>query len=61
MNFCYLTVRDVARMLGVSKATVWAWSRIGRLPQPVKLAPTVTRWRSDEIEAALEKMERRAA
>ena len=57
----YLKVKELAQRLGVSRSTIWEWSRTGKLPKPVKLGDAVTRWRSDEIEAALEKLEQRAA
>ena len=57
----YLKVKELAQRLGVSRSTIWEWSRTGKLPKPVKLGDAVTRWRSDEVEAALEKLEKRAA
>ncbi len=57
----YLKVKDLSARLGVSRSTIWEWSRVGKLPKPVKLGEAVTRWRSDEVDEALAKLERRAA
>lgn len=43
---CY----DVAHALGIGVSTVWAWSKEGRLPQPIKLGAKTTRWKVSEIE-----------
>jgi prophage regulatory protein len=29
--------------------TLWAWSRDGRFPAPVKLSPTMTAWRNADV------------
>lgn len=47
----YFTDTQLAGRFGVSRQTVWRWARAGRMPQPVKLSPGFTRWRSDAIEA----------
>jgi len=47
MNF--LRVNDVADKLQVSRATVWAWSKAGKFPKPVKLGAGVTRWSEQDI------------
>jgi predicted DNA-binding transcriptional regulator AlpA len=41
--------RRVARYLGVSPSSVWAWSRDGRLPAGMKLSPTVVRWSANSV------------
>lgn len=30
-------------------STLWAWSRDGRFPAPVKLSPTITAWRNSDV------------
>ena len=30
-------------------STLWAWSRDGRFPAPVKLSPTMTAWRNADV------------
>ena len=47
----YLTVKQLSTKFRVHAATVWRWTSTGRLPQPVRVAPGTTRWRSDEVAA----------
>jgi predicted DNA-binding transcriptional regulator AlpA len=46
----------VCVLFGISKATVWRWSKDGRLPKPRKLSPGVTRWNVGEIRAVLKSL-----
>lgn len=50
-----LTDRDVAKLLGISRMTVWRWTKAGRLPQPRKLGAHTTRWDSLEVMEAIHK------
>lgn len=43
-----------AELLGISRATVWRRVADGTLPRPLKLGGA-TRWRRDELLAALDK------
>lgn len=36
----------------VSRITIWAWAKSGRLPQPKKLGPNTTRWDFEAIQQA---------
>lgn len=47
----YMRDTEIAEMYGISRITVWRWSRSGLLPQPVRLGPGTTRWRLSDIEA----------
>ena len=40
---------EVARLLGISKRTLWRLLSAGKLPAPVRLGSNV-RWRLDEVE-----------
>lgn len=40
--------------LPFGSSTLWAWSRDGRFPAPVKLSPTMTAWRNSEVLSWLE-------
>ena len=42
--------KELAAMLGISRATVWNWTKAGKLPAPVKLGPRVTAWKRADIE-----------
>ena len=35
--------------LPFGSSTLWAWSRSGRFPAPVKLSPTMTAWRNADV------------
>jgi len=37
----YLKVREISQRFGVSKDTVYAWARTGRIPGVVRIAGTV--------------------
>jgi predicted DNA-binding transcriptional regulator AlpA len=47
----YLRALELAHMLGVSRATIRRWERLGHLPRGVRLSPGVVAWRTDVIEA----------
>jgi len=38
-------------LIPVSRSTWWAGVKSGRFPQPVKLGPRITAWRSEDIQA----------
>ncbi len=44
-----LTDRAVGSLLGLSRSSVWEWTRKGKLPRPIKLG-SCTRWRREDIE-----------
>jgi excisionase family DNA binding protein len=48
-----LTPDDLARLLGVTKGTVYGWARSGRLP-PGRLHGKFRRWTPGEIRRYLE-------
>ncbi len=55
-----LTSADIMRMFKVARSTLWYWVRRGVLPQPIRFSPTCIRWRRDEVEAALQKLQDKA-
>lgn len=38
----------------VSKSTWWAGVKTGRFPEPIKLGPSITAWRAQDIRALYE-------
>lgn len=46
----YLSDRTLAKRYDVSRSTIWRWSAEGRLPQPVKIHGTATRWKLSDLE-----------
>ena len=57
-----LRVNDTARVMGVSRATIWNWanpkSRHYRpdFPKPIKISANITGWLSSEIAEYLDKL-----
>lgn len=49
-----ISAEDLARMLGVSKRTLWRLLSAQRMPRPVRLGGS-TRWRLDVIRAWIER------
>lgn len=39
-----LRVRDLTKLLGVSRVTIWSWRRAGHFPEPIQLGPNVVAW-----------------
>ena len=40
---------ELARMLSVSKPTIWRWLSEGRLLEPIRLTAQCLRWRRDAV------------
>lgn len=49
----HVKVQTVAKLIGVSRATVWRMVQRGQLPAPKKLSNRATRWNVGELRAAL--------
>ena len=47
----FLRDTEAAVRYGVSRPTIWRWTRNGKFPKPVKLGAGSTRWRSSDLEA----------
>lgn len=45
-----MRVREVAKRLGCSVSTVWAWVKKGYLPKPRKVGTKFSYWLRSEIE-----------
>lgn len=45
-----LTVEDLAKLLKVSKRTVWRWCKNGRIPAPLRYSKISIRWRASDIQ-----------
>ena len=42
--------KEVERLTGLSRSTIYAWMRQGRFPQSVRLGPRTVRWDFDEVQ-----------
>ncbi|TVQ53327.1 MAG: DNA-binding protein [Phycisphaerales bacterium] len=49
-----LSDRQVCRLLGIGRRTVWTWSRTGDLPAPVQLG-RLQRWRLSDLERHIQR------
>lgn len=52
-----LSDRELARLLGVSRASVWRWTARKLLPAPVTIGERTRRWRQADIERFLSERE----
>jgi len=53
-NHQWVSDRTIARRYEISRSTVWAWAREGKLPKPAKLSANITRWDNAEVEKSME-------
>ncbi|MBU6995848.1 helix-turn-helix transcriptional regulator [Ferrovum myxofaciens] len=44
-----IRLKALTQLCGISPATVWRWSKDGRLPKPRKVGSSVTVWNAGEI------------
>jgi predicted DNA-binding transcriptional regulator AlpA len=44
-----LTVKEVMRIVNISRSTWWRGVKEGRYPQPIRLGTRTTRWSEEEI------------
>lgn len=49
MELQVLRVRDVAKKMGISKATLYRWIDAGEFPKPLRLGPRSVGWWSDDV------------
>ena len=45
----YITIKEVAELLRVCRASIYSWAKAGLFPQPIKFG-TASRWSLQEIE-----------
>lgn len=45
----WLTDHDMAVRYSVSRATIWRWTRDGKIPKPHRLTKGTTRWNALEV------------
>jgi predicted DNA-binding transcriptional regulator AlpA len=51
----FVRVRDILKVVPVSKSTWWSGVRAGRYPQPTRaLGARITAWRVEDIRALIE-------
>lgn len=60
-EFCklgFLRIKQVLRLIPISKSNWWAGVKSGRYPQPTKLGERVTVWRAADIFGMIENAEK---
>lgn len=55
MDIKVYRIKELIKLLGVSKETIYFWIRKNRFPKPVKLSPRVSVWFKNDIEKWLNK------
>lgn len=44
-----IDIKEVQNLLGVGPSSIYAWTREGKLPAPIKLGSRCTRWKASAI------------
>lgn len=50
-----LRLRQVLKLVPVSRSTWWSGVKTGRFPQPIKLGPRTTAWRASDVLSLIER------
>ena len=53
-DFALVSIREVEKLLGISRSAWLAGVKAGHYPQPVKLTPRTVRWRIKDIRQLIE-------
>ena len=48
-------------IIGVGQTTIYEWVKQGRFPAPIKLSPTVSVWRVEDIRAWMDEQSQKGA
>lgn len=46
----FLSDKQIAERIGVTRQTIWRWVSRGDFPAPIKLGPSVTRWKASAVD-----------
>lgn len=50
----FMRIKEVVKVVSVSKSTIWLWVKEKKFPEPIKLSPRCTVWRSEAVEAFMD-------
>jgi prophage regulatory protein len=50
-----VSVKQAGQMIDTHPTTIWRWVKMGLFPKPLKIGPSCTRWRLEDLEAWIEK------
>lgn len=56
-----LRIEELMARLSISRSSVWEGCRAGRLPQPIKIGPRTTVWKSEEVDAFIDSLGKQEA
>lgn len=56
-----LRIEELMARLSISRSAVWEGCRAGRLPQPIKIGPRTTVWKSEEVDAFIDSLGKQEA
>lgn len=56
-----LRIKEVLARLSISRSSFLEGCRTGRFPQPIKIGPRTTVWKSEEIDAFIENLGKQGA
>jgi len=59
MDIQVYRIKDLIKLLGVSKETIYFWIRKNQFPKPVKLGQRVSVWLKNDIEKWLNKRKKK--
>lgn len=60
-DFRLLRLKDVMRLVGLSRSTIYVRLAAGKFPAPVYPAPNLPRWRSDTLQEWIDGLSERQA
>jgi len=49
-----MRIKEVVKVVSVSRSTIWLWVKENKFPEPIKLSPRCTVWLSEDIEAFMD-------
>ncbi len=54
----YVRLSQILKVIPIGKSTWWNWVRSGKAPQPIKLGPRTTAWRTESIHELIDQLEK---
>lgn len=57
----YLRIADVEHITGIGKSAIYRLIKEGTFPEPVRLLPKTSRWKSDDIQEWIKQTSKQAS
>ena len=45
----FLRIKEVMKMTGIARSTIWLWVGEGKFPKPIKLSTRITIWEEEKV------------